>query len=148
MEEQNMTRKEEREQAFAIVFESSFHTEGLDYILENAADGRDLILEEGSFAKELARKAIDHREELDEIIASCSSHWKPGRMARATLAILRVAVCEMYYFDEIPDSVSINEAVELAKIYGGDEDPGFVNGVLGAVEKKKTESGEADVSGD
>ena len=142
-----MTRKEEREQAFAIVFESSFHSESLDYILENAADGRDLVLEDGSFAKELAKKTIDNRDFLDEIIASCSSHWKPGRMARATLAILRIAVCEIYYFDEIPDSVSINEAVELAKIYGGDDDPAFVNGILGAVEKKKTkESGETDVS--
>ncbi len=143
-----MTRKEEREQAFAIVFESSFHSEGLDYILENAADGRDLILEEGSFAKELAKKAIESRDSIDEAIASCSSHWKPGRMARATLAILRIAVCEIYYFDDIPDSVSINEAVELAKVYGGDDDPAFVNGILGAVEKKKAkESGELGVSG-
>lgn len=135
-----MTRKEEREQAFAIVFESSFHSEGLDYILENAAEDRDLVFEDGSFAKELARITLDKRDELDEIIASCSTHWKPGRMARAALAILRIAVCEIYYFDEIPASVSINEAVELAKIYGGDDDPGFINGVLGAVYKKKAES--------
>ena len=77
-----MTRKESREQAFAIVFESSFHNEGLDYILENAADGRDLILNDGDFAKELARETLDNRDEIDGIIASCSTHWKPGRMAR------------------------------------------------------------------
>ena len=143
-----MTRKEEREQAFAIVFESSFHSEGLVYILENAAEDRDLVLEDGSFAKELARMTIDKRDEIDEKIASCSTHWKPGRMAKAALAILRIAVCEIYYFDDIPASVSINEAVELAKTYGGDEDPGFVNGVLGAVYKKKTESCDECVSGD
>lgn len=143
-----MTRKEEREQAFAIVFESSFHSEGLDYILENAADDRDLVLEDGSFAKELARITIEKCDEIDQKIASCSTHWKPGRMARSALAILRIAVCEMYYFDDIPASVSINEAVELAKIYGGDEDPGFVNGVLGAVYKKKAESSDECVSGD
>ena len=138
-----MTRKEAREIAFAIVFESSFHSEGLDYILENAAEDRDLSLPDGSFAKELARKAIDNREEIDSIIASCSNHWKPGRMAKATLAILRLSVCEIYYFsEEVPASVSINEAVELAKIYCGDDDPGFVNGILGAVYKKKSE-GEA-----
>ena len=91
-----MTRKEEREQAFAIVFESSFHSEGLDYILENAAEDRDLVLEDGSFAKELARMTIDKRDEIDEKIASCSTHWKPGRMAKAALAILRIAVCEIY----------------------------------------------------
>lgn len=143
-----MTRKEEREQAFAIVFESSFHSEGLDYILENAADDRDLVLEDGSFAKELVRITIEKCDEIDQKIASCSTHWKPGRMARSALAILRIAVCEMYYFDDIPASVSINEAVELAKIYGGDEDPGFVNGVLGAVYKKKAESSDECVSGD
>ena len=143
-----MTTKEEREQAFAIVFESSFHSEGLDYILENAADDRDLVLEDGSFAKELARITIEKCDEIDQKIASCSTHWKPGRMARSALAILRIAVCEMYYFDDIPASVSINEAVELAKIYGGDEDPGFVNGVLGAVYKKKAESSDECVSGD
>lgn len=144
-----MTRKEERDQAFSIVFESSFHNnEGLDYILENAADGRDLVLEEGSFAKSLAEKTIEKKEELDAIIASCSKHWRPDRIARVSLAILRVAVCEMYFFDDIPDSVSINEAVELAKTYGGDEDPSFINGVLGAVYKKKQESSDGDVSGD
>ena len=138
-----MTRKEAREIAFAIVFESSFHSEGLDYILENAAEDRDLSLPDGSFAKELARKTIENREEIDQIIASCSNHWKPGRMAKATLAILRISVCEMYNFsEEVPASVSINEAVELAKVYGGDEDPAFVNGILGAVYKKKAGSEE------
>ena len=138
-----MTRKEAREIAFAIVFESSFHSEGLDYILENAADGRDLSLPDGSFAKELAKITIEKRDEIDEIISSCSNRWKPGRMAKATLAILRISVCEMYYFsEEVPASVSINEAVELAKVYGGDEDPAFVNGILGAVYKKKAGSEE------
>ncbi len=144
-----MTRKESREQAFAIIFESSFHNEGLDYILENAAEDRDLVMEDGSFAKELARKTIDNRNEIDSVIASCSTHWKPGRMARTTLAILRIAVCEMYYFSkEVPASVSINEAVELAKVYGGDDAPSFVNGVLGAVYKKKAESKNEHISGD
>ena len=144
-----MTRKESREQAFAIVFESSFHDEGLDYILENAADVRDLVLADGDFAKELARKTIDNRDKIDEIIASCSKHWKPARMAKTTLAILRIAVCEIYYFSkEVPASVSINEAVELAKTYGGDDAPGFVNGVLGAIYKKKAENENECVSGD
>lgn len=144
-----MTRKESRENAFAIVFESSFHNEGLDYILENAADGRDLVLKDGDFAKELAGKTLEKRDEIDSIIASCSKHWKPERMAKTTLAILRVAVCEIYYFSkEVPASVSINEAIELAKIYCEDDAPGFVNGVLGAVYKKKAESKNECISGD
>ena len=117
--------------------------------IENAADGRDLVLADGDFAKELARKTIDNRDKIDEIIASCSKHWKPARMAKTTLAILRIAVCEIYYFSkEVPASVSINEAVELAKTYGGDDAPGFVNGVLGAIYKKKAENENECVSGD
>ena len=136
-----MTRKEAREIAFAIVFESSFHSEGLDYILENAADGRDLSLPDGSFAKELAKITIEKRDEIDDIIASCSNHWKPGRMARATLAILRISVCEMYNFsEEVPASVSINEAVELAKVYGNEKDASYINGVLSSVAKTVNEA--------
>ena len=65
-----MTRKEAREQAFAIVFENSFHSEGLDYILENAKDGRDLVLKDGSFEKELAKTTIEKIDEIDSIISS------------------------------------------------------------------------------
>jgi N utilization substance protein B len=143
-----MTRKEAREQAFALVFESAFHQEGLDYIIENAAEASDEPLEIGAFARELASKTLENRDLLDEKIAACSSHWKTSRMSRVALAILRNAVCEMYFFDDIPDSVSINEAVELAKTYGGEDDPSFVNGVLGAVYKRKQEANDAAVSGD
>mgnify|MGYP003814520901 CR=1 FL=1 len=143
-----MTRRESREQAFALVFESSFHDEGLDYILENAADGRDLELDVSGYAKILTETVLYNRDEIDKKISEASTNWKTSRMSRVALAILRVAVCEIYKFDDVPDSVSINEAVELAKTYGGDEDPAFVNGVLGAVYKKKQEAPDVGLSGD
>ncbi len=143
-----MTRKEAREQAFALVFESAFHPEGLDYIIENAVEASEEPLEISAFAKDLAARTLENRDLLDGKISECSSHWKTGRMSHVALAILRNAVCEMFFFDDIPDSVSINEAVELAKTYGGDEDPSFVNGILGAVYKKKQEANDAAVSGD
>lgn len=132
-----MTRKEEREEAFKIVFECSFHKDELSEIIENAKDGRDLDLPEDSFTLKLASTAIENIEAIDSVIASCSTNWKPERMAKTALAILRIAVCEIYYFDDIPESVSINEAVELAKTYCGDDDPAFINGVLGAVARNK-----------
>lgn len=134
-----MTRKEEREEAFKIVFENIFNDESVDDIIENAADGRDLDLPVDSFAYQLASKTIECKSEIDDVISSCSSHWKPDRMAKTALAILRISVCEIYYFEDIPESVSINEAVELAKVYCGDDDPAFVNGVLGAVSRKRSE---------
>ena len=78
-----------------------------------------------------AADIMSHREDLDALINQVATGWKTHRMGRAELAIIRLALYEMKYDDEIPYRVAINEAVELAKIYGGDDSPGFVNAVLG-----------------
>ena len=72
-------------------------------------------------------------EEIDSILESASDGWKLKRMAKVDLSIMRLAVYEMKYDEEIPVSVAINEAVEIAKKYGQDESPSFVNGVLAKV---------------
>lgn len=69
--------------------------------------------------------------ELDEKINEVSEGWKTGRMSRVDLSIIRLALYEMAYDDEIPLKVAINEAVELAKKFGGDDSPAFVNAILG-----------------
>jgi N utilization substance protein B len=74
-----------------------------------------------------------HLDEIDGLIAGASEHWRIGRIAKVDLAILRLAVCEMMYANDIPVAVSINEAVELAGKYGGDRSSEFVNGVLGRI---------------
>lgn len=126
-----MTRKEAREQAFALVFENCFQDLPLEEMLENAADGRDLTI--SAFAKSLVQTVLDHRQEIDREIEAHSKNWKIKRIPRINLAILRLAVGEIRYVSEIPDSVSVNEAVELAKKYSGEEDYGFINGVLGGL---------------
>jgi len=68
--------------------------------------------------------------EIDDILSKTASGWSIKRMGKVELTILRLAVYEMRYDDEIPVKVAINEAVELAKTFGGDESPGFINGVL------------------
>ena len=68
--------------------------------------------------------------EIDESINQIATGWKTGRMGKAELTILRLAVYEMKYDDEIPVGVAINEAVELAKKFGSDDSPAFVNGIL------------------
>ena len=81
---------------------------------------------------------IDERlTEADDFIESCSDNWKVGRMAKADLAVMRTAVLEIMHMETIPDSVSINEAVEMAKKYGTDDSGKFVNGILGKVVKIK-----------
>ena len=85
------------------------------------------------FARELARKTIEHLPSVDEIIAGSSKNWRLDRMARVDRNILRLAACELKYFLDVPVKVVINEAVELAKRFGTAESPAFVNGILDRV---------------
>ena len=75
--------------------------------------------------------------EADSLIKTCSEHWKIGRMCKVDLATMRTAVLEIMFMDDIPDSVSINEAVEISKKYGTEDSGKFVNGVLGKIVKIK-----------
>ena len=78
-------------------------------------------------------------EEIDATIEKRCNQWKMDRLAKVDLAVLRLSVCELMYMDDIPDSVSINEAVDMAKKFGGEESGKFVNGVLGRVARGKDE---------
>ena len=133
-----MTRKEAREQAFIIIFEKEFNDEySLDEIIDAAKDAE--LFEADDFAKTLAEKTLENLDKLDELISSkLKGGWKISRISKVSLAILRLAVCEMTQFNDIPVSVSINEAVELAKMYAADEDSAFVNGLLASVSKGMT----------
>ena len=75
---------------------------------------------------------------IDEMLNSTARGWKTSRFNSCDLAVLRVAVYEMKYDESIPDGVAINEAVELAKLYGGDESPSFINGILGELARKES----------
>ena len=80
--------------------------------------------------------ASAHAVELDEIITRHSLKWSKQQISRVALSIMRLAVYEIQYEPDIPISVSINEAVELAKKYGGEEEAAFINGVLGGVARQ------------
>jgi N utilization substance protein B len=120
--------------AFVLLFEKSFSDATLEEILENAGEARELVRD--SFALALAEGASSHLEEIDEMISASSHKWSKDRLSRVSLAILRLAIYEIVWETEIPVSVSINEAVELAKNYGGDADASFINGVLGGIARR------------
>jgi N utilization substance protein B len=126
-----MKRSEAREQAFCLVFEKFFTDEPIPEIIEMARDVRDQVTDD--FAKKIAEGVITNLEIIDQTIEKHSTSWKMNRISRVSLAILRVAVFEILFMEDIPDSVSINEAVELCKKFAGEDDSAFVNGVLGAV---------------
>jgi N utilization substance protein B len=73
---------------------------------------------------------LEKLDEIDVILSEASSGWKLNRMGKVDLTILRLAVYELRFDEDIPDKVAINEAVELGKKFGGDESPSFINGVL------------------
>ena len=129
-----MTRREAREQAFILVFEQAVREEPMDSILHDAVEARDLI--PSSFAEREALGVEEHREEVDQAIEKHIRGWSLRRLSKVTLALLRLAIYEMLWEESIPASVTINEAVELAKIYGGKDDASFINGVLGGIARE------------
>ena len=127
-----MTRREAREQAFILIFEKSFNSEAeIDDIL-NLAKELELI-ENDEFLESLVHKTCEMQQEIDEHISNNARGWKINRIAQVPLAVIRLGLAEILYFDDIPAGVSINEAVELAKKYGNPEDASFINGLLGTV---------------
>ena len=136
-----MTRKEAREQAFILIFESGFGGGRLDEIIANAAESRSVEVDR--FAYELASIAIQNRDKIDAMIDSNSKKWRRDRISRVNLALMRLALGEIFYYSDTPDKVAINEAVELAKKYGADGDYTFLNGVLGGIMRSAASDSDA-----
>lgn len=131
-----MTRKEERELAFTLVFEKIFNEDQSVQEIVDAALEAELI-EDNTFAVSLAQLTSEHTQELDALIAENSIGWRIERLPKVSLAILRLALCEIFYVESIPVKVSANEAVELAKKFGTQDDASFINGILGKIIREK-----------
>ena len=129
-----MTRKMAREEAFILIFEKVFSKESIEEILETALEARDLVPDD--YIKTVFGGVYERVEELDGIISQNAVGWKLERISKTALAILRLALFEMKYMEDIPVSVSINEAVEIAKKYATTEDASFINGILSTVAKQ------------
>ncbi len=129
-----MTRREAREQAFVVLFEKIFDNDAtISEIVATAKEAE--LIKINSFAENSLKVVEEHFSEIDEIIETNSQDWTVARLPKVTLAILRLAVAEIKYIDDIPNGVAVNEAVELAKKYGTSEDASFINGILGTIAK-------------
>lgn len=126
-----MNRRQARESAFSILFETLFLEDDWKTLVELA---RDLdVLSFDSYSKSLIKGTIDMRKDLDNKIAPYLRGWDISRISRVSLAILELAFYEILYVDEVKPPIAINEAVELAKKYASPEDASFINGVLGSL---------------
>ena len=137
-------RRRARENALAILYSSDIvESSAASIVEEGSYPAGDIQLSE--YAEALVEGVSEHLAEIDEKLVATSENWALDRMPVVDRAILRLAVYEMLYVDEVPVSVAINEAVELAKAYGGeDESSRFVNGVLGRI--SRLEDGAAEVA--
>lgn len=133
-----MGRHEQREQVFMLLFRVEFHDPG-DMLRQEKLfleDNEAVIQEKDAAYIEAKEKAVREKiTEIDRIINENTEGWDTARMGKVELTVLRLAVYEMLYDDDIPTGVAINEAVEIAKKYGQENAGGFVNGVLAKIMK-------------
>ncbi len=126
-------RRRSREAALKIIYQREMSGYDIEDCIrlywENLSDAEDIK----EFCNYLVRGVVNNLDKIDNVINSVSHNWPINRMHKVDLCILRLAVFEMLFASEIPLSVSINEAVELAKKFSSDDSKGFVNGILGRV---------------
>lgn len=138
-----MSRRSDRKHAFVLIFQLPFHEE---IVLEEAMEDYLNQLENKDFDKAFIQAEYQgtwrNLQEIDPYISEFSSGWALDRINKVDLAIMRLAVYEMIFDEKIPVSVSINEAVELAKAYGLDESSVFINGILGKIATRIREKNE------
>ena len=129
-----MKRKEAREfvmsQAFQIDASHTWEKNPRELI------DRDELGKQYDYALNVLSHIITERDKIDSMINEVSTGWTTGRMAKADLAILRTAVSEILYQEDVPKPVAINEAVEMAKLYGTDDSSKFINAILGKIQEK------------
>ena len=147
-----MTRRGIRETIFLIVFKAEFNSQeemeeqigySIDKIINPEEDPEDIVLTEIGkvkdgdlpYIEEKSKKILSMLPQLDSIIEQASDGWQIGRLGKPELAILRLAVYEMFFDDDVPFKVAINEAVELAKKFCNAETNSFINGVLASVKE-------------
>ena len=129
-----MTRREIREQIFQILFRIDFYQEAeFFFLLDEYAKEQEASEADAAYMQDKIRAVAEKVTEIDEMINAVTKGWKTGRMGKVDLTLLRLAVYEIKFEEEIPTGVAINEAVELAKKYGTDGSFSFINGILAKI---------------
>ncbi|MCL2352886.1 MAG: transcription antitermination factor NusB [Firmicutes bacterium] len=143
-----MSRRTARKRAFELVFSLPFHSgDDLDFLMESLLSGKDVPEDEQNFIRDEFFGVARNLEAVDGLIARFSEGWEIGRLAGTDLAVMRLSAYEILYSDAVPVRASINEAVELAREYGTDDSPAFVNGILGKIAAEAEAGGKKPAGG-
>ncbi|MBW2672424.1 MAG: transcription antitermination factor NusB [Deltaproteobacteria bacterium] len=129
-------RRKAREIALQILYQVDVSKVDAAEAIQLFQDNFGMSQEAVEFSTQLIQCTLDHLNDIDELIKSCSEHWSLDRMSKVDRNVLRTAVCEFLYFDDIPPKVTLNEAIDIGKHYGSDNSGSFINGILDAIYSK------------
>jgi len=128
-----LSRRLARQVAFQTLFQIDLANSDVETALEQRLDDAALDVDNQEYVKEVVRGVMQKLPALDAQISAVSKGWQVHRLGFVDRNILRLAIYEIVFMDEIPVGVAVNEAVELAKEFGDEESPKFINGLLGTV---------------
>ena len=128
-------RRKARELALKFLYQTEFNSNSPDSELNSFCDRANVSEEVQNFTQALIKNILFHKKEVDELLQKISANWAPDRMAVIDKNILRLGICELLFDPTTPPKVVINEAVEIAKKFGTEESPDFINGILDKVFK-------------
>ena len=128
-----LRRRVVRERVLQALYAYELSHEPIQFIIENIVADLEKQSESFTFAKQLILKVIECSKELDDLIRQRIEHWEFNRLAVIDRIVLRMGICELLYFDDIPPKVTINEAIEIAREFSTQKSDKFVNGVLDSI---------------
>ena len=134
-----MGRKLARESTMKLLFQMEIMEDFNEENLESFYEVNDFSEDEKKYISDAIKNITENLEEIDKYIDDNIDTWAVNRLARVDLSILRISIYEMLYRDDIPEEVSINEAIETAKKYSTEESSKFINGILGGFVKKRSD---------
>ena len=129
-------RRKAREYALQMLFQWDITKDSIEQIIATFWENHEELPATINFANTLAKRTIDHVEQIDALIGRHAEHWRLDRMAVVDRNILRLATQEFIYDKETPKTVVINEAIEIARRFSSQESPQFINGILDSIKKE------------
>ena len=130
-----MGRRLARELALKVLYRYVEGDDNLPLVIDNVLEAKNYSMPDKTFARTLVEKTVSNLKEIDEKIIRVIQNWEYDRISVVDKIILQMGTCEIVYFDDIPPQISINEAIEIGKKYGGNDSGRFINGVLDAIKK-------------
>ncbi|MBN2572535.1 MAG: transcription antitermination factor NusB [Ignavibacteriales bacterium] len=146
MDERKLNRRQLREKALQVLYAAEFNWENLEFMITDIFS--EIPNEDGvEFGVQLIRKVIGNRSMLDEQIIKRTENWELKRVSLIDRILLRIAIAEFLFFPEIPAKVSINEVIEIAKIYSTENSGRFINGILDSIYNELKKNNELNKTG-